>query len=236
MVESAGYPNVVAGRSVDDNLPTDIAMDPTSFALYTGTWVWNATTLIWEKMTQPVDPAQDGTIAVPATIEIDIFHYAIHAGLGFTADLSGDINGTNINFTFKTPARGTQIHFLYNVQAAAAASLHIYAGCAVDDAGTDEAPVNRNQYLASPPVSGMEGFGTGALVANRIQANGAITVGSALELRHDDFGSGKKSGGAQSASWEFVLEPATVHGIQLQGEVVGANLATIVIAWFEVPD
>ena len=54
MVESAGYPNVVAGRSVDDNLPTDIKMDPVSFALYTGMWVWNSSTLIWEKMTQPI--------------------------------------------------------------------------------------------------------------------------------------------------------------------------------------
>ena len=53
MVESAGYPNVVAGRSAADNTPTDILMDPTSYALYTGVWVWNSSSLIWEKMTQP---------------------------------------------------------------------------------------------------------------------------------------------------------------------------------------
>ena len=58
MVESAGYPNVVAGRSASDNSPTDILMDPTSFALYTGMWVWNTTTLVWEKMTQPIGSTQ----------------------------------------------------------------------------------------------------------------------------------------------------------------------------------
>ena len=58
MADSAGYPNVVAGRSSSDHTPTDILMDPTSFALYMGAWVWNTTTLGWEKMTQPTAATQ----------------------------------------------------------------------------------------------------------------------------------------------------------------------------------
>ena len=53
-----GYPSVVAGRAADNNTPTDIFMDTTAGALYTGAWVWNTSTLAWEKMTQPVSYTQ----------------------------------------------------------------------------------------------------------------------------------------------------------------------------------
>lgn len=53
-----GYPNVVAGRSAADDTPTDIFMDVTSGTLYTGGWVWNSSTLEWDKMTQPTGYTQ----------------------------------------------------------------------------------------------------------------------------------------------------------------------------------
>jgi hypothetical protein len=56
--QNPGYPNVMAARAVSGNTPTDLFMDPTSGAVYAGTWVWNASTLAWEKMTQPVGSTQ----------------------------------------------------------------------------------------------------------------------------------------------------------------------------------
>jgi len=56
--KNPGYPNVVAARSAADDVPTDILMDPTAFALYVGSWVWNTSTLAWEKMTQPIGSTQ----------------------------------------------------------------------------------------------------------------------------------------------------------------------------------
>ena len=57
--KNPGYPNVIAARSADDDAPTDLLMDPTSFVLYTGSWVWNTTTLAWEKMIQPGETQGD---------------------------------------------------------------------------------------------------------------------------------------------------------------------------------
>jgi len=56
--ESAGHPGVIAARSVDDNAPNDVNVDPTSGALYNAQWVWNTSTLAWEKMIQPVGYTQ----------------------------------------------------------------------------------------------------------------------------------------------------------------------------------
>ena len=50
MTESAGYPNVIAARSVDDETPTDLAMDPTGRTLYVALWTWNTSGTAWEKV------------------------------------------------------------------------------------------------------------------------------------------------------------------------------------------
>jgi len=47
--ESPGYPGVVAGRNTTTEVPDDIGMDQDSRALYVGSWVWNTSTLSWEK-------------------------------------------------------------------------------------------------------------------------------------------------------------------------------------------
>jgi len=48
-----GFPGIVSGRGDSDNAPVEIKADATSQTLRSGVWVWNASTLAWERMTQP---------------------------------------------------------------------------------------------------------------------------------------------------------------------------------------
>ena len=169
-------------------------------------------------------------------VEINVFHYVVHLGLAFTADTSGDINGTNINISFKTPAATKQIHFLYRADAAASADFHIYEGGNMSIAadGADVAPINRNR-LGTPTASVMEGAADGSYTANLVQVGGTVTVGTATTLRHTHFGSGRKAGGAGEAFWEFVLKAETIYAVILTDTSGGANLANLEVSWFEVP-
>ena len=179
------------------------------------------------------------TRAAQAQVDIDIFHFAIHAGWGFYRTVySADINGSEINMVFKTPVYTTvQVHMLFHVTAASGALATIYEGgtLAVSNAGDDVIPVNRLRN-GTPPESKMSGFDTGAWVANRITVNGVITVGTAVTLDQVPVGSGRKSGGEHDASWELVLAGETVYGIQLADIAAAAdNVAHITASWFEVP-
>lgn len=53
MVESTGYPGVIAARFEDDDLPTDLGMDEASKSLNVNLRTWNTSTLEWERMTSP---------------------------------------------------------------------------------------------------------------------------------------------------------------------------------------
>ncbi len=53
MVESTGYPGVIAARFEDDNVPTDLGMDEDSKSLNVNLRTWNTATLEWERMTSP---------------------------------------------------------------------------------------------------------------------------------------------------------------------------------------
>ena len=96
--QNPGYPNVVAARSVADNAPTDIFMDPTSGAIYMGMWVWNATTLAWEKMTQTTGYTQG-----------DLDAYWKDMRLDFT---SGDLDYKGLHIVHGT-AEGTATWFIW---------------------------------------------------------------------------------------------------------------------------
>lgn len=180
----------------------------------------------------------DGTIVVPALVEIDIFHYAIHAGLGFYRTIySADIDGSEITMAFKTPAVATaQIHMLAHFTASAQALVTVYEGgdLAVSNAGDDVAPINRRRY-GSPPVSLMSGYDTGAWVANKVTANGVLSQTTATVLDQIPVGAGRKEGGEHDASWELVLASETVYGFHFDDLSGATNVAHMTASWFEVP-
>lgn len=180
---------------------------------------------------------QDNTIIVPASVDIDVFHYAIHAGLGFYKTIySADISGSEITMAFKTPAWATaQIHMLAHFTASAEALVTIYEGgdLAVSNAGADVEPINR--LRESPPNSLMSGYDTGAWVVNKVTANGVLTPGTATILDEIPIGAGRKEGGSYDAVWELVLAGETVYGILLDDLASATNVAHMTISWFEVP-
>jgi hypothetical protein len=52
-VTNPGYPNVIAARADDDDTPKDLTM-PTDFdGLKVALYVWNSSTLGWERMVAP---------------------------------------------------------------------------------------------------------------------------------------------------------------------------------------
>jgi len=182
-------------------------------------------------------PAQDGTIIVPATVTIDIFHYAIHAGLGFYRTVySADIDASELTMAFKTPVYTTaQIHMLAHFSASAAALITIYEGgdLAVSNAGDDVAPINRHRE--SGGASKMSGYDTGAWVANKVTVNGVLSQTTATVLDQIPIGAGRKEGGGHDASWELVLAGGTVYGIHLDDLAGATNVAHMTVNWFEVP-
>ena len=128
--QNPGYPNVVAGRASSGNTPTDIFMDPTAGALYTGIWVWNASTLAFEKMTQPktTDNAEvygyNGTNWHEARIDtstrafntIDYAHHEVHAGSKYYIEGYAELGiGGTLFVKLVTPAGGRWSHFLWEI-------------------------------------------------------------------------------------------------------------------------
>ena len=177
------------------------------------------------------------TKAAQSQVEIDIFHFAIHAGLGFYRTIySADINGSFISMFFKTPVYTTaQVHLLLHVTAAAESLLTIYEGgtLTVNNAGADVAPINR--LRESTNTSLVSGFDTGAYVVNRVTANGVVTVGTATTIDQVPVGAGRKEGGGHDASWELVLAGATPYCFNLAAVVASAdNVAHMTVNWFEV--
>ncbi len=227
MVDSAGYPNVVAGRSAADHTPTDIKMDPTSFALYTGMWVWNTTTLVWEKMTQPVDVYRDDEIVVPATVTEDVFHYAVHEGLAFSA---WDINTSGDAWiVFRTPNSSTYLHVLWSISAENNATFKAYKGVTAQAGGADLAAAPKNDAAA------MNGGAVSAVIAGQTSTAGSVQVGQVPSdlgtLVYAEFQA--TGGGAKDAAHELVLEKNIWYGFKL--EDIGSKDLGITLTWFEVP-
>jgi len=180
---------------------------------------------------------QDGTIVVPASVEIDIFHFAIHAGLGFYRTIySADIDGSEITMAFKTPVYATaQIHMLAHFTASAEALITIYEGgdLAVSNAGADVAPINRHRQLATASL--MSGYDTGGWIVNKVTANGVLSQTTATILDEIPMGVGRKEGGSHDATWELVLKGETVYGVHLDDLSGATNVAHMTVSWFEVP-
>lgn len=181
--------------------------------------------------------AQDGTIIVPATVAIDVFHYAIHAGLGFYRTVySADINASEITMAFRTPVFATaQIHMLAHFSASAGALVTIYEGgdMAVSNAGADVEPINRHRESGGNSL--LSGYDTGGWVVNKVTANGVITPGTAAILDQIPMGIGRKEGGLYEPSWELVLKGETVYGIHFDDLSTTTNSAHMTVSWFEIP-
>ena len=183
--------------------------------------------------------SQDGTNPVNASIEIDIFHYAVHVGLGFHTSHHVDVaNSATMSIDFKTPAAGTQIHILPEMWVEAEATFYIREACTIQDPeGTIKAAYDRNRSTAN--TTAMEEFTTGSWVAGNVGVDGTINAAGTIINgggAGQGLGVGKFSGGSQDASHEWVLAPATVYRFEMLNNTVTPNEIYLELNWFEIPD
>jgi len=166
----------------------------------------------------------DDEIVFPVAVTEDIFHYAIHEGVAYTAcsyAASGDIH-----ICFKTPAAGsptTFFHILMDVSGEKNVALEVWEGVTAGAAGAKVAYC-KNRHTA----------GTSA-----VRSGNALTVGSYDE--GTAFSSGTriyeefqaKGSGGRDATYELLLAADTVYGFKVDN--IDGNDCGLNLVWFEVP-
>lgn len=169
----------------------------------------------------------DDEIAIPATITEDIFHYAVHEGLAFSAwaiNTSGDAW-----IVFRTPNSDTYLHMLWSISAENNATFKVYSGVTPQAGGADLVAYPKNCAVA------MNGGTTSAVIAGATSTAGSVQVGqvpSALgTLKYSEFIA--TGGGAKDAAHEVVLEKNTWYCFML--EDIGVKDLGMTLTWFEVP-
>lgn len=241
MVESAGHPNVIAGRATGTNTPTDILMDPTSFALYTGIWVWNSSTLAWEKMAQPktTDNAEvygyNGTNWHEARIDtstrafnvIDYAHHEVHGGSAFWAANNATLgNGELSSISITTPDTTKWAHLLLTVDSSAAATFTVLEDITSLAGGTAFTALNFNRNsLTSSTMTCTTGDTPGT---DTITPTGGTTIWS------ETLGTKGIATSRQNSS-ELVLKQDSIYLFQITNGVT-ANNCTVLLTWYEHTD
>ena len=177
----------------------------------------------------------DDEIIVPALVTEDIFHYAVHEGLSFSAsgyDLSPTVN-QGVYITFTTPATG-YIHIIPEISTEDTAELRIYEGFTPTATATTADLVIYNKNRAAL----MNGTGASAVIAGNTSTVGAVQVQSGHAPTttgtriYKEFQA--KNSGGRDATYELVLEKSTCYCFQAVALVGGKNLG-MNLTWFDVP-
>lgn len=173
-----------------------------------------------------IQVSKDGEY-IGSQITEDVFHYAVHAGIAFSA---ATYHATADQFIcFTTPDSETYLHLLWQVSAENNCRLDIYEGVTAAAGGSDQIVYNKNR-------SAVDGGGASAVLAGNTATAGSVQVGidwtGGTQINpQGEFTA--KGGGALNASFEYVLEKDTSYGfhlVQLDGKDAGMTLT-----WFEVP-
>ena len=244
--QNPGYPNVVAGRASSGNTPTDIFMDPTAGALYTGIWVWNASTLAFEKMTQPktTDNAEvygyNGTNWHEARIDtstrsfqtIEYEHHEIHAGSHFFVDGFLDIVGANdvLDFTWQMQASTKWVHWIWSIFTEKAGAWYIYEDAVATNALANTiTPFNNNRNIETASITVMKY----ELQADLTAANADTAIGAATLIASGKLGD-NKSGGSDGRNDELVMKQGGLYCLRFIASAAG--YVNFKMHWYEHTD
>jgi hypothetical protein len=147
-------------------------------------------------------------------------HAAIHGGYYYRAFFQKDVAGSGTaNMLIQTANTANYLHFRYEVDAEAEASILFYEGV-THAAGTAFTPqnANRNSSEASETT---------------IKTDVTETIGTAVTLVEMVIGSGKTYGGGATAEYEWVLKPNTQYLILVTNQTATANEVNILLSWYE---
>ncbi len=172
----------------------------------------------------------DDEIALPVQVTEDIFHYAVHEGLAFSASANA-LNG-DLYMCFTTPNTDNYLHLLYDFGGEGNTIFNIWEGVTgAVTSGAEIVAYNKNR------ASGMAGGGASAVKANLTGTVGSVYVGTGAftggtQINPNGYMSGKNTS-VQNASHEFVLEKNTTYGFHLDN--TDNKDCGIMLLWFEVP-
>lgn len=175
-----------------------------------------------------VQKLNDGTSALSGAdaplITVDVNHQRNHDGRAYQAwilypYLSPLAAGASCNIVFAA-GPGIRMHLTIDALLMGDAELFFYEG-ATSTGGTAFVPVNRNRNY--PDASNV------AMVMNPT----VTATGTVLDVQFMPGGVGKKSGGGDAQSLEFVLKPLTNYLIRMTNVNGTAHAGHIVLEWYE---
>lgn len=170
------------------------------------------------------DQVISGADAPVITVEVN--HQRNHDGRAFfaykiapdTAPLAAD---ASIDIVLASPL-GVYPHLTMEGMCAGNAELYFYEGASTTG-GTPFTPVNRNRnYTVSNPSQI-------AMVINPT----VTSVGTELDAQIIPGGGGKKAGGGNAGSLEYVLKPLTNYLFRLTNINGTAHTACLTLEWYE---
>jgi hypothetical protein len=158
------------------------------------------------------------------TPTLDVNHLRLHEGRGFKAykiypSATQLANGASCNIAIAW-ATGVTAHVLVDASCGGDAELYIYEG-AVVTGGTSFTALNRHRILNTASQSA-------------VLINPTVTsVGTEIDAEIVAGGSGKKAGGAGSSALEMIFKPLTTYLIRLTNVSGSAQVAELMIDWYE---
>ena len=159
-------------------------------------------------------------------ITIDINHQRNHDGRAFFAykihkESAPLADNASIDIAIASP-EGVYPHVNVEALCLGDAELYIYEGASASG-GTAFTPINRNRNFAVTNQSQV------AMVINPT----VTSVGTELDAQLLPGGSGKKSGGGEAGSLEYVLKPLTTYLFRLTNVNGTAHAAHLALEWYE---
>jgi hypothetical protein len=245
MAESAGHPNVIYGRAPTTLVPTSVLVDATSQSLYVGNWVWNSTSLVWEKQTQPgttIIYGYNGTnnhnLRMDASTRslqtIDYAHHEIHGGSCFAAHVyDADFDGAEIiSVSFTTPDTTKWLHVVALVGSSTAATFEIGEGSTVTaGSGSAYTVINRNRNSdTTSVVSDL----AASPATNTVTLNGTISnIGTVIHGEALGGGKNQAGGGGIRDTEEYILKQDTTYSFRLTNGSTDNGVASMQLSWYE---
>ncbi len=162
---------------------------------------------------------------IGSLIQVDVFHYAVHEGIGFHATSYATSGDTHICFT--TPNTNNYIHILMDLSGEKNCSLQVWEGVTPGAVSGDVVAYNKNR-------AAIDGGGASAILAGNSGTAGSYQEGQAFTVGtmiYEEFQS--KNSGGRSATYELVLEKNTTYGFMVNN-IDNAD-AGLNLTWFEVP-
>lgn len=240
MTESAGHPNVLYGRAPTTEQPTSVLVDATARALYTGMWVWNDSTLVWEKSTKAREIYGyngtnwhelriDTSTRTAQTIEYE--HHEIHGGSHYfvVGYLDLAINHV-LDMQFTMPNTTKWIHWNFHIMSESEANWFVYEGAtATNPLANAFTPLNSNRNSDNTSGTTLLYEDQATLAA----ANVDTDVSGATTLMSGICGAGKDAG-EDTRSHEVILKQNTVYC--LRSIATAAGYINFDMHWYEHTD